>query len=52
MRRYCFQGDYLCLSFVPVVVLSSIAYVATLMCLVKRSHLIQNISCVRVTALL
>ena len=42
----------MCLSFVPVVVLSSIAYVATLMCLVKRLHLIQNISCVRVTALL
>ncbi len=41
----------MCLSFVPVVVLSSIAYVATLMCLVKRLHLIQNISCVRVTAL-
>lgn len=36
----------MCLSFVPVVVLSSIAYVATLMCLVKRLHLIQNISCV------
>lgn len=33
----------MCLSFVPVVVLSSIAYVATLMCLVKRLHLIQNI---------
>ncbi len=31
------------LSFVPVVVLSSIAYVATLMCLVKRLHLIQTI---------
>lgn len=40
----------MCLSFVPVVVLSSIAYVATLMCLVKKvapdpEHLMRSRYC-------